>query len=426
MNSNGKNNSPLHEEIDVVGIFYEVLSKWYYYVGALILCLGIAFVFIKLTLPEYQAHSTILIKESEKSANNISNIIAGEMYGVQRNLTTEIGIIKSRAIIEETIDRLNLEVSFFNLIGTPPYPIYNEPPVSVKQYKVSDDFRDVDFGVRIINDNEYELEINNDTKSLPDYYYKESHKFGERVKTNQFELVLDRIDSTLVTDLNDEIYVVFRKKKKLINSIIERLQVTPYNKDADIIQLYFTDYNPARAADVLNTIGDVYIDKNIEDKASIASLTLHFVDDQLDNITGVLNGIEADLQNFKEKNGTVNLSEESNAMLDRLNQVDIDILKTEIELKSLNNLETYINDNKDLNQLAPSTLGINDPLLLKLIQNFGDLQADRKSLSFGVSDDIPSVQIIDQQIADTKNSIIDNIQSIKKQLETTLKAYRTR
>ena len=426
MESNGHTNPDLHEEIDLVSVFYLLLARWYYFAIALVLCFFIAFVYIKLTLPEYQAFSTILIKESNSSSGKIEDIIAGEMYGEQRNLTTEIGIIKSRTVLGETIDRLNLQVTYYNLINITPRPIYRTPPIRVKKHIINSNLYGVDFNVDILNDKEFELSVNTDTKFLPDFKYKEKHEFGKPLATDNFQLLIDKVDSIIITEINNEFKFIIYKKHDLINSTNERLSVTPYDKDANIIQLHFLDYNPQKAADILNTITDVYIDKNVEDKTSIASLTLHFVDDQLNNINGVLNSIETDLQDFKKKNGTVNLSEESNQVLDRLNQVDLERLKIEIELKSLNNLSTYIKENKDVTQLAPSIIGINDPLLLQLLETFQSLQSKRKSLAFGVSDEVPSVQIIDQQISDTRISLIENLKSIKIQLETTLQALSSR
>jgi hypothetical protein len=54
----------------------------------------------------------------------------------------------------------------------------------------------------------------------------------------------------------------------------------------------------------------------------VATLTLKFIDDQLADISKALNNIESGLQQFKEQNKTVNLSEEAKGYLERLNAVD--------------------------------------------------------------------------------------------------------
>ncbi len=426
MEINGHTKPALHEEIDLVSIFYKLLAKWYYFAIALVLCFIIAFVVIKLELPEYQSFSTILIKDSNSSSSKIEDVIAGEMYGESRNLNTEIGIIKSRAVLEEAIDRLNLQINYYNLINIPPRPIYRTQPIRVINQNINSELYGVDFNVRSLNNKEFELEVSTDSKFLPGFEYKQTHEFGKLISTENFQFIIEKVDSIDITEINNEIKFIVNRKNQIINRLKEKLSVTPYDKDAKIIQLHFLDYNPAKAADILNTIADVYIDKNVEDKTSIASLTLHFVDDQLKKIIEVLNTIETDLQDFKKKNGTVNLSEESNSVLVRLNQIDLEKLKTEIELKSLNNLATYIDENKDITQLAPSVIGINDPILLKLLESFQALQLKRKSLSFGVSDEIPSVQIIDEQISDTRISLLENLKSIKIQLETKLQALDSR
>lgn len=94
-------------------------------------------------------------------------------------------------------------------------------------------------------------------------------------------------------------------------------------------------------------------------------------------------------------------------------------MKSDIELKSLDNLLSYVTSNSDLTALAPSTLGLPDPLLVELISKFQELQARRKSLSYGVKSATPAVKIIDQQIADTRASLIENIKSIQQNVRST-------
>src|SRR6185436_12385011 len=47
---------------------------------------------------------------------------------------------------------------------------------------------------------------------------------------------------------------------------------------------------------------------------------------------------------------------------------------------------------------------------------YQEQQARRKSLSYGMKNDAPTLKILDQQIADTKSSLIENIKSIQKNM----------
>ena len=176
---------------------------------------------------------------------------------------------------------------------------------------------------------------------------------------------------------------------------------------------------PVRALDILNEIGKVYIDLDIQDKAEVASLTLKFVDEQLNNTGSMLSTNEQEMQAFKEKNKTVDLSEESKAVLQKLNVLDLERVKNNIEITSLQNLFNYLTTNDDITNLAPTSLGIPDPLLIELITNLQALQAKRKSVSFGVKNDAPAVRVLDQQISENRAALIENVRSIQKRLVVT-------
>ena len=112
------------------------------------------------------------------------------------------------------------------------------------------------------------------------------------------------------------------------------MKIEPINKDATIVTISVQDKIKDRAVDFLNTLGKVYINRDVKDKSSVAALTLKFVDEQLEEISKTLNATELDLQKFKESKGTVNLSEESKAYLERVTSVDETRVKAEIDLTS--------------------------------------------------------------------------------------------
>src|SRR5205085_9008844 len=116
---------------------------------------------------------------------------------------------------------------------------------------------------------------------------------------------------------------------------------------------------------------------------SVAGLTLKFIDQQLEEIRKSLNNSELALQKFKEEKGTVDLGEESKAYLERVTSVDEERIKAEIELRSLDYLYDYVTKNRNVESLAPSSIGNPDPLLVELITRIKELQSRRMSLMYG-------------------------------------------
>lgn len=413
------------DEFQIGTIVNEILSKWHYYVLAGILFTGIAYLYFKLTLPVYQASSSVLIDESKSGPSNFEDFLSSDLFGTNLSLPTEIGILRSRTVIQKTIDRLNLRVEFRATSDFIARPIYPKAPFHIELDTIVREFKDLPFEIRVVDDASFLLSVEYDGDKLPAYEFNRQVRFGEKVKTNYFSFTLHpNPDYDLKTNGNDYEMMV-RSSTKQIAEILENLKVEPLEKDANIVNMYYKDVIPLRALDILNTIGKVYIDLDIEDKAEVASLTLKFVDEQLNTTGTMLSSTEKEMQAFKEKNKTVDLSEESRAMLAKLNTVDVDRVKNNIELASLENLYSYVLNNDDLTNLAPSSLGIPDPILVELITNLQALQVKRKSLAYGVKSDAPAVKVLDQQVQENKGALLENIKSIQKRLTTTRNALQS-
>lgn len=413
---------PNDDEIDLSGFIREVREHFWWFIISFILCFTAAFLYIKFKLPVYEATASVLIQESQRPSMNMEDFLTGDVFGDQANIATEKGVLGSRSVMRETIRRLKLGVSYYNTSVFPYLPRYRKQPfiVVVDSTSVIPDWiYDKHFALSFIDDGKYKLTILTENDTKKEYKYSGVHEFGERVKTGEFEFLI-RTDASVVrnAEYTDFEFVVHNESRQ-VNDYLSRLKIESPDKDATIVKLTFRDEIAARAEDVLNMLCEVYINLDIQDKTSVASLTLQFVEKQLAGTSEVVKSIETELQDFKEKNKTVNLSEESKSVLDRLNTLDVERMKSEIELRSLDNLYQYVSTNMDMTEMAPSTLGLPDPLLVELISRYQELQNKRKGLSYGVKNPTPALKVIDQQIADTRASLLENIKSIRKNVDAT-------
>lgn len=412
------------DEIDLRLLMNNMRRKWHYFLFSLLFfCIG-ALLYIRFTLPVYEARSSVLIKDTKNSSNNIEDFLTGDLFGNTKNIATEIGILRSRSVLEETINELNLGVSYYGRSGLFKYPLYKTQPFVVKPLRITDGIYDENFSLTLLDSTRYKLEIDADNHILNNYSYNATHRFGEEVRTPYFTLVVLRNDSTAATN-DDDFGFTVNSMNKMIAYYMEKMKAEPQNKDATIVEVTVQDKIKERATDFLNTLGKVYINRDVKDKSSVAGLTLKFVDEQLEEISKTLNTTELELQKFKEEKGTVDLSEESKAYLERVTNIDADRVKAEIELKSLDYLYNYVANNKDVEELAPSSLGNPDPLLIELITKLKELQSKRKSLAYGSSMQSPAIKVIDQQIEQTRKTLIENINNMRNMTRVNLQSIGT-
>ncbi len=422
---NKTNSKAGDDDIDLSGIYKGILEKKWWFVASLVLCISLAVLYIKIKQPVYEASSSVLIKETGKPAVNMEDFLAGDLFGDQANIATEKGILGSRSVMDETIQELNLDVSYINTSIFPNKPAYKKQPFIVtldSTFTMMKWLYDVPFNLTFVDENKFTITVAAEDEKGNEYNFSKSFKFGDKISNDKFSIsIIANPLGQFNVEFKDFEFII-NSRTGQVNDYLSRLRIESPDKDATIVKLTFQDDIPERGVDILNTLCKVYINLDIQDKTTVASLTLKFVDQQLDETSKVVSSIESELQGFKEKHETVNLSDESRAYLDKVNSIDVDKMKSDIELASLDNLYKYISSNSEMTELAPSTMGIPDPLLVELISKFQELQAKRKSLSYGVKSATPAVKIIDQQIAELRASLIENIRSIQQNVLTTNKA----
>ncbi len=408
------------DEIDLRVLFQEIRRNWHYFLFSIILFSIGALLYIRFTLPVYEARSSVLVKDTKNTSKNIEDIFTGDLFGNTKNIATEIGILKSRSILDETIRELNLGVSYFSNSPLFKLPLYKNHPFSVEALRVTDGVYDEKFELTIIDSNRFKLETSISNSYLNNFSYSATHRFGEDIRNAHFTFRIDKQDVPPGVKLDDGYVFIINSMNKMITMYQESMKAEPLNKDATIVEITVQDHIRERAEDFLNTLGKVYINRDVKDKSSVAALTLKFVDEQLADISTTLHSTEQELQKFKEEKGTVNLSEESKAYLERVTMIDADRVKAEIELESLDYLYDYVSGNKSLSQLAPASLGTPDPLLIELITQLKQLQNKKQSLQYGSSAQSPAILVIEEQISETKKALVENINNIRNRTRVTL------
>ena len=118
------------ESIDFKLLFFKFYRYWYFFALTIFVALVISFLFNKYTKPVYEVNTTVLIQD-EKNAMDAQSLIGLGMFGGQKNLENEIGILQSYTLATSTIKMLDFDVSYFieeNFISK---ELYEDSPFTV-------------------------------------------------------------------------------------------------------------------------------------------------------------------------------------------------------------------------------------------------------------------------------------------------------
>jgi polysaccharide biosynthesis transport protein len=100
----------------------------------------------------------------------------------------------------------------------------------------------------------------------------------------------------------------------------------------DILEISYQDFDPERAAAIVNTVMDVYIKNNIQTNRAEAVAAREFINDQLPEVEAAVRLAEAELSAFKERNRVIVLQEEASRAVESISSLDDTITQAQAQL----------------------------------------------------------------------------------------------
>lgn len=303
-----KTSSAASNEIDLLALF-KVLKSSYLKIGFFTLffiVIGAAYSF--LATPIYQANATLQYdKMSQVSLlDQMSDVMPFANSNSQAD--SEIEVIKSRMVLGKTVADLNLDIhtapaGFFDRLWG------DKASVAISLYSLPEHLIGEPAIVTYLGENRYALHIDNQTFE---------GKVGELLKQDEISL--------LVSSINAEVGQEFTLSKDARYSTIENLRntltIAEVGKGTGIINLAIKGADKAENVQILNSIIQNYVDQNTERKKEVTNNTLLFLDEYLPKVKTKLDNYENQLNAFRKKNESIDLSLEAKSALDSALQVE--------------------------------------------------------------------------------------------------------
>ena len=320
-----KNIPPVSDEIDLLALF-KVLRLNYIKIVFFTLIFAVAAITYSLSAtPIYQANAILQYnKLGEVSLlNQISDIMP--IDSSNNRVNSEIEVIKSRMVLGKTVSDLNLDIqvapkSFVNkLLG-------EVVPINIALYQLPESLIGLPFILTYLGDNKYALNI--DGQIL-------EGQVGETLKQGEINLLI----SQFTAETGKKFTLVKNVRYSSIEDLRNILTIAEVGKGTGIIKLAIKGMNKADNVKILNSIIQNYIDQNAKHKKEVTSNTLIFLDSYLSTIKAKLDNYENQLNTFREKNESIDLSLEAKSTLDRALQIEAKL--NELNFKELDIQQLY-------------------------------------------------------------------------------------
>lgn len=398
------------QPVNLRDVLAKYIFHWPLFVLGIFLCLAAGFFYLRYSSPVYLVNSTLLIKDDKKGAAAGAADLLNELdlFGTSKVVDNEIEVLKSKTLMRKVVDRLNLSVTYKAEGRVVDSDIYTNKPVNISVVQIDSTIYGEPLSLTFPNARTYQLEDKESGKKV-------SGPLGQ-LQRNSFGVY--KVDLIPNTTKIDRLSITFNDPQIVTDNYLSNLNIILSSKQSTVLNLSFESTIPQRGKDILNTLIQVYNEASLTDKNRTTQSTIQFIDERLKLISGELTEVEKDVEGFKSSRGLTDISNDANLFLDNVKANDAKLNEVELQISVIQDVQRYVNSNSAQEKL-PSTLGINDPVLLSQINQLAELQLQRDRLLATTTIDNPLVQPIIKQIETTRAGIKANIQNISNSLNNT-------
>jgi tyrosine-protein kinase Etk/Wzc len=392
------------EEESIVQVMANYLPYWPLFLVFLVVAMAGAYIYLRYAVPQYEATATIIIKDEKKGSDDSKLMESLDQINTKKIIENEVEVLQSTSLVNTVVKKLHLYAPLFQEGKS--ISAYQSSPLIV-EVQNPDHFK---WAERI--DLEYDAQKG---AVLLDKNF--SGPINQWLNTPYGTLKFIPNNIYLPDAENKPFFFALYPVKSVAIGIVASLKVAASSKLSSVIDLSYRDENPKRAEDILNELIVAYTDAALQEKNTLAKNTLAFIEVRLAIVSKDLDSIEAKLQKYKAGTGAVDISRQGQLYLENVSANDKRLSDLNMQISVLDQLEKSASIPNNVSML-PSTLGINDPALTQQMTSLSNLQMQYDKLKTTVAENNPVLLSLREQINQVKPTILNNIQSQRKSLES--------
>ncbi|HWY38503.1 MAG TPA: polysaccharide biosynthesis tyrosine autokinase, partial [Bacteroidia bacterium] len=400
-----------------LGLFLYITRRSLIWVVLLLtVTLTVAYLYLRYAQPVYASKSTVQISNKNQASKVLS---MSQAYEEQNSLAEAIEILRSKVFLKRVVNKLDLYVGYYNEGTFKSNELYLSTPFIAQVNFKKSDFYNKKFYVTFsgLKKGKIELKDKNEKNNITIPFtvdeWVNNEGFDIRISHNPTISAQEAFSNS--TDFGKMYFIKF-DENHVVSEIQSRLEIRLQSELAKTVGISIRDYNPAKAADIVNTIAEEFQQYDIERESKSAENVLSFINGQLDHVFQQLKRSEDTLENFrKDKNYNTN-EERIKADMAKFSSIEDQVLRTELEERILENIQDDIKQNKsvDAYQLISTVNGTQDEASVKeLVSTLQKLLMEKENLLFQVTANSIEVKRVNNQIENQKNLLISTINSLR-------------
>lgn len=363
---------------DIMEWVMHFVSHWYLFLVGLAVTMSLAYMQNRKWLPEFKSGGTVIIDESRSMMNSAQVLMQG--FGIQesyRNVNNQVIMIGSYDLMGRVVDSLpHFQTEYISKGRFRTRNLYDWSPILIEPDYIAPEAYGMLFKINIHIDGTF-------TITSEDERLSKSFSINGRLgQLTQHQLMFITVNDVNGDITEEELYFRFRTKVSLIDEFSSRLRLNFVNEGSSVLEISLVSQTPQRDVDFINKLCEIYLISNLERKNDAATKTINFIDEQLENVSKSLATSEDDLTSFRKRNQIIDVGSLSGELLTKATAYDNELNQIRLKETYLSYLDKYIRTNLSEGTIvAPTSLGLNEPMLMSLVQQINDLILKRSELS---------------------------------------------
>lgn len=403
-------NSEEESGFDIMEWVSYFLNNWYLFVIGIILSLGLAYLENRSWLPSFQTEGRVLIDENRTNGNGSQALMQG--FGIQsgyKNVKNQVIMLGSNDLVSKVVDSLPfLNVDYISKGSFKTRNLYKTTPILIQSNYIAPEAYGVLFKIKLHSDGTYTISV--DDNNLFSKFQIEG-RYGQSIQHNLFFLTVNNLNKYMG---NTDMYFRFRTKESLVSDFSSRLNFGYVVEGSSVLKINLVSETPERDIDFINKLCETFLADNLNRKNDAATKTIQFINEQLGIVSKSLSTSEGEMTNFRQSNKIVDVSSHTSELLGKATKFDTQQAELKLRETYLNYLANYLKKNfADGAIIAPSSLGLNEPLLMTVVQQINELH----NLRSDVTEANPIYSKYTKQIETAKLTVMEVIKNMRASLE---------
>lgn len=354
------------DTIDLKELFFSLIAQWKLIALCIILSLICALLYLRTTPNTYAVDALVQVEDSKGTSAALLGDLSG-MINQKSPAQAEIEILKSRLVLGEVINHLNLNIrisgtedSFWNrLMAKHKYSTeYSKKSVLFKDNQNSFDVRQFDIP-QYFQDKNLILSFKEGKYSLTD----------ETTEQVVFSAPLNQISQSsseyglwkVGVFSQDRFDAAYNIRKQSLPAAMQTLtasySVAEKGKLTGVLGLNYQGGDKKHITQVLNAILAAYSQQNIERRSAETAQTLKFLENQLPELKQQLDVAEREFNRFRQQANTVDVTKESELYLTQ--SITLETQKIQLEQQVAEASSKYMDEHPMMQQMNAQLAAIN-------------------------------------------------------------------